>query len=461
MVDNLHIRPLLTQSETLLLEKTRATLKELRFRGRILVKSHASTFIDPNLVDLEHRKCLLEDIVTLSIIDKIEKGKIVLAIIDNTSPCAHNTKELFEKFGIPAIPTTSHDIEELIRSELNNPRSTINTRNITNPQEKWVLSVTSLSVGHRYNAKLKIALEREPHIKKMIDGACTERRSNILIFHEVAISTIISTDEKFLQAPEIDIEYLKKSRLDVLITGPSPAYIPLLAIEFDGPCHAKNSKKDKDLKKEKILNLARIPLLRISFHDAPSQDRSNISNRIKHADKEKLLQRLISRCVGLRFQDEVVFYNKLKASISKARHSIKPGDIGSILDTIEEVSSECQLDKYVDQIQREHELDPQSRIETRDRGGIFDDFQYHTDETHGVGCSVNIRHRVTDETIMSLHSPVVHYQCIGLNDFDFRRILEEELRIWLIDKASEKLVQKSAKIVPLDHHQQTNDTSGA
>ena len=90
-------------------------------------------------------------------------------------------------------------------------------------------------------------------------------------------------DKKFLdQNEDLKRFVLNNSHLDFAIYSDS-INKPLLAIEVDGKYHNNEEQKQRDEKKEKILNYMNIPLLRVS---------SKVARNTKEFE-EKLEEKLI------------------------------------------------------------------------------------------------------------------------------------------------------------------------
>lgn len=477
MSGSLSTRPLLSLEETKLAERIQRVLQEIGYRGKLIFKAHPAAFIDPNWIAKtdERQDALFKGVIPLAIIDRPTKGKISLAIIQSTSPFAHEVQSLLSEFDIPVFIGVINGDFSLLNDWLHLVLGKIGPRTPTKPivnfSERWLMRISDRSLVRQIDPKLMNDLP--PEVASILGDYCGEQRDKLLLFHEPALSALLAVDVATCREAAVNYDYLQKARLDLLVTGASPEYAPLMAIEFDGPHHEEKAGKLRDAKKERILTAAHIPLLRVSFHDAPPPSGgadlpADLPVRRTSSQKERILTGLINRCVTLLHMERVEIparfkkhlepvascsrtviseTNRKTASIHIAEHD--PVHIekvaGQVLDALDEFHLDEAINQSADFQMREHNLDPRQDVTLKSTGVTLYGFQYHTDEAGGLYCSARVR-RGENERV--LQSPAVRYRCLGFDGFDFQAVLREELRLWLIDDVARRVAPETGDVLP-------------
>lgn len=473
MIGRLATRPLLSPEETRLAEEVRGVLREIKFRGKIIFKTQPAAFIDPDKIPKTdgRQNALYTGIIALAIIDRPKAGKVAFVVIDISSPLSREIESLFVEFGVPvfvgSIGGDFSDLKDRLRSELIRNGARTSTKCLTNKWERWVMTLTDQSLGRSISPHVRNDLPTD--VAKLLNEFSAKRRRKLLLFHEPALSAILAADETQCRLATVDYRYLQNSRLDLLVTSSPPEYAPLLALEFDGPTHQTAEGRRKDAKKEKILAAALIPLLRISFHDAPPLKDTDIvdisAHRISTA-KQRILAGLIQRCIDLQYRERVEVPADLQrhfASVASRYRNAISGTrkktasihldehecvhvknlIKQLTDELDTFELEEAAERHAQLQMREYELDPQHDASLNESGSSLEGFMYHSDEVHGLSCSVRVRHGPHQEVVQS---PGVRYRCLGFSGFDFEEVLREELRLWVKQDVVERVAPKMGKI---------------
>lgn len=127
-----------------------------------------------------------------------------------------------------------------------------------------------------YEAKLSECWGREPVIcaaKSLFDSEperwtfCILRQSypNLIVIPNAALLSFINLESIQPHLTPIEIDYIYKGRIDLLIVEPAN-YLPVLAIELDSSWHDNDRVAKNDGMKENILNIASIPLERFRLN---------------------------------------------------------------------------------------------------------------------------------------------------------------------------------------------------
>jgi len=427
MSGGLLTRPLLSPEETKFAEQIRRELQEIGYRGKLIFKTQPTAFIKPDWVAKsdERRDALFQGIITFALIDRPTKGKIALAVVDATTHFAQEVQSLLSEFDIPVFTSTIEGNFSTFKDWLHlvlgrkNPRTP--TKSIVNLSERWLLTISDRSLLRQIDPKKMISLPHE--VADIVKNVCAERRAKFQLFHELALSAILAANKATCGNAGVDYEYLQTLRFDLLVTSTSPKYVPLMAIEFDGPEHEKEAGKLRDAKKEQILVAADIPLLRISYHDAPPPEGgADFSAHISSAQKQSILSGLIKRSVDLLHRERVDVPAQLQrvlgavgsryhASISETRKKTASIHVAEydpvhieevtrqVLDALDKFNLDEGADRFADFQMRELELDPRQDASLKSNGTTLSRFQYHTDKYGAIYCSVRVSRGHEDRVV--------------------------------------------------------------
>lgn len=467
MTSKLHAISILSATETQLASQTRQFLKEVKFSGRLIFKTHPSTFINPVWLreeSTDRQNALFTSVILFSLVKGHKQSQIVLAVIDASSQNAEIVASILRDYNVAVLVTNITpdftSIQEFLHEVLVSGQFKLQTKRITNPYERWLLSTTELAIGRRLSDDFRKTIPAVGWVIKMVEERCAGQRKKLLLFHEAAISAFLALDPSRYEDVDIDWNYARKSRLDILVTGAPPEYPPLLAIEFDGPDHATEKGKLRDLKKEKILNSAGIPLLRVTFLDAPlinENDVIDLPKRLEFEGKEKLLKWLIGACVERLYRQRIEipakyknnYENKVNDYLTNSIKDLRNKTRALVVDEADvmrfydealkkfefdrtELDCEIFTDEMMDKHFHEEGLNPNSYKAIRDSGANLDDFQYEISESGGCYCTAKIIFQGKDRIIST---PVIFFRGIGFKDFDFNKIIKDGLRWLLIQKA--------------------------
>ncbi len=234
-----------------------------------------------------------------------------------------------------------------------------------------------------------------------------------------------------------------------------------MAIEFDGPHHQTAAGDIRDKKKEAILRMAAIPLLRVGFEDAPPLSESSnvidLSTKRNAVAKERFLIQLIGSIARKLHRKRVdypqrwkPYWDKVlkqyKASAKRTlgnkgrtvlsedvRERLLDDAMRNLADLQQVVSDDIALDDYGDREFRKDLLDPDFRPEFKKYAISFHDIECIVDDANGIYCQANLVHAGKTRLI---RTPSVHFRLIGADDLTPSAILNEELQIWLLDSVA-------------------------
>lgn len=459
---------LLTPSETLLADRLRSVSNEYKASGRIIYKTHPSTFIDPNWLrgaPEELRNALFTGIILFSLVSGPKRSTLILAIIDAATPQANSVAEILSRFAIDVLVTDIPDgftpIEKFVRGILGSEKRAARSKLVTNISERWLLNITDLSLGRTLPTRFKKEALRYG-LESRIANFCATNKKRFNVFHEVALASFLCLDNFSKHKLSIDYEYGLRSRLDLLVTGPASDYTPLLAIEFDGPHHSTTSGRAKDSKKEKILRHAKVPLLRVCFNDSPSDGNViDLSLRRIEVIKERFLIRLISRLCESMYRKQIEepsriingylskvsdFIEVTEEADRKINQTIRLPDhhidrlykraIDNFSDNRRQVLDELELEDFIAMEEIKTALDPLSRRIFKKKKANLGGFVFSSDFDGGHFCEASLSE---DGVIRSVRTPAVHFRGMGTKNLPFDKILNEELQIMLIDLVAKKI----------------------
>ena len=248
---------ILSEVETQLADEVRKYLKSIKFSGRIIFKTQPTTFIHPDWISeepVDHRDALFNSVILFSLVKGHKESRIVLAIIDITSPNATMVASILKDFNVSVlvteITTNFNLIHDFLQQVLVTGVFKLETKRVTNLAERWLLSTTDIAIGRRIPESIRQTLP--PESLKEVDLFIINQRRKFLIFHEAALSAFLSLDPLRYEGLNIDWRYARTSRLDILVTSSPPKYTPLMAIEFDGPDHITPNGILKDKKRTRF-----------------------------------------------------------------------------------------------------------------------------------------------------------------------------------------------------------------
>ena len=470
----LTLQSILSTSETILADQIKSFLKEAKVKYRLLYQTQPSTFIRPEWARGETDACkrsLFEGLILFSLVKGNKNSRLILAIIDEESPFSGDAASLLQSFQIPVylgpIGNDFQPLENFLRKTLDSGPFLPASRPVTNESERWLLNMASFAADHR--TMPDIAKRTPPDVLAIFESVRAKMRKKYRIFHEVALPAIIDFDSCEGVGIDIDWSYAKKARLDLLVTSDAPEYQPLMAIEFDGPTHNTDSGVRKDRKKEAILQNAGLPLLRISYEDGPllhDPKVTDIATLRATKNKELLLVLLIRRCVEdmhwrrieMPVALEKLYYSKARALYEEkleqqhrisgvlqipknekerlaydALLEVENGSPGGVEDWID-------VEEHFREEMREHELEPTTWPELAQHGAVFGAVQYQEFEGNRLMSSVSVE---VGECRFLFNSPVVGFQGIGFDNFNFRYALKQEMHSWLMGQALSWLRNRS------------------
>jgi hypothetical protein len=455
---------LLTPNETTLAKNVRRQHQKSGKKWRSLYKTQPSTFIDPRWIDdlaPELKSALFQGTILIAVVKGTKQSHLALALIDKNAPMAELVQSLLQHFKIGSMlcdpKKDAEQIEAFVSAMIGNKEALLTSKRVTNAYERWLLSTTDLALMRRANQEFQQSIPDS--LKNFFQAEWLKNRLKFRVFHEVALPAFIDFD---LATPnlEIDINFALASRVDLLVTGEAPDYIPLLAMEFDGPDHRTHRGIDKDSKKDAIFREAGIPLLRISFEDSPSIGPKKVvidlaDERTKR-EKESFLKQLISS-IGRSMHTKRVerprlwqpylerFGEVYKVSEQQfmKEHSVIALPDQVRLELYEQVNAalaehedtireSIDLDDHLDKLNIDERLDPGQRKILKQAGIFITDFSWRQNSSGGVYCRA-ICHQGENQQVIK--TPAVHCRGIDSDEFDFKAILREQLKIWLIDSA--------------------------
>jgi hypothetical protein len=101
------------------------------------------------------------------------------------------------------------------------------------------------------------------------------RDTDYIVFPKLPISDVIdSSIKQYLTKQEKN--YFEKSHFDFVVADKN--HVPAFVIEFDGPCHLEREEtKSRDIRKNRICQIAELPLLRITDFELEKIDSVSIA----------------------------------------------------------------------------------------------------------------------------------------------------------------------------------------
>ena len=183
-----------------------------------------------------------------------------IAILISEDPDAERTRKVLEDNGFPYVILSLHDHRERIRDALEAALSAnaydANAGRKFGSMEQLLFSRYLLADFGELVRDGWIAIFEEIALRAAVDmvpwEVCSERRLS---------QTRVNEDSEDLTRLS---DYGNKTSFDFLITYASPDYFPFLAIEYDGSSHLEPRKRDNDRRKERICELAGLPLVRVT-----------------------------------------------------------------------------------------------------------------------------------------------------------------------------------------------------
>ena len=455
--------PILTAVESSHADKIKQTLKSERFaNGRLLYKTQPSTFINPNwIIDESQRiqEACFKGIILFSILKgNCKNSRILMAIIDQSSEFSSEVKSLMESFGIHAylgnINENFYSIEEFIHNSFKNIELRNDSKRVTNDYERWLINLSMTSLGAKTPPKIQKNIPNE--INELFQRFVYDKGKKYNFYHEVAMKSFINFNPLEVKDVEIDLEYANKARLDLLITGPSPSYVPFLVVEYDGIYHDKPAGKVKDDKKDAILAAACVPIIRVSYKDGPNLEKNSIihiSEKKKSEIKEWILGRLIAysieavKLIKINHVERYVKYNskvkklfdlkleeamKINSSIylsDEERRKVFADCEESLSAENDQLYDDLLLDKYEFDGIRDMEMN--SLMELKKYNSSLSDYEYSSDN-RGMACSAMLNYGDIKKKIYSVE---VYFRGSGLEFFDFEQVIKDELKYSIVVQA--------------------------
>lgn len=466
----IRIVSLLTPREALLADRIDGVLRATKYRGRIIHKTQPSAFIKPHWLDRssELKRALFEGIILFSVVKGYKNSTLVAAVVDRTSEHSGEVLNLLQQFDIPAITVDDNaDVasleKKLTRTLIDSVRPS-STKPITNPYENWLLAKCSLGLRHKVSDSI---LRKFPQYRGLLVELMNDMRRRYQIFHEVALTSFLSLADIQRDSDSAIRLFAKASRVDALITGPAPEYLPLIVIEFDGNRHLDPGGLEKDRKKEHILARANIPLIRVSIKDAPDDIASkrviDLGTKKENLLREKILEQLIIRCAHDRERSAInnpkqwasylaKFKRLLEVKIrqkklSESRLYLGNKERADLFEEVEEDLFEDWLniatDEKLEREYRKESLDPNSERypSISAKGAEVRDLEYIQNPEVGITCRATVRWNGKNWRVST---PSVRFSGTGLSSIKFDDVLKEELAISILNRTDDWLSKQDS-----------------
>jgi hypothetical protein len=190
---------ILSITETNLAGQIREFLKNIKFSGRLIFKTHPSTFINPDWLreeSIDRQEALFTSVILFSLVKGHAKSRIVLAVIDANAQNVEKVASILRSFNVAVLvantTTGFAPIQEFLREVLVSGQFKLQTKPITNPYERWLLSTTDIAVGRQLPDDFRKTIPAQ--FIKMVEERCAEQREKLLLFHETAISAFLSLE---------------------------------------------------------------------------------------------------------------------------------------------------------------------------------------------------------------------------------------------------------------------------
>lgn len=275
-----------------------------------MFKVQPSLLIKPDWIDkneFELRTACFEGCITIAVAFKYRKAEVRAVVIDAKGKWAAAMKALLEPYDIDVIVCDLvAEAERVIKfidkswSQRYQPRTQV-VSSITNLPEAWFRERCDRAIGH-----VILEGERRYPLAQKIDGSNkldtpTTFESQYRIFREPSLASIVDIKH----GGDKELEFARKSRVDLFVTGPQPRLTPLLAIEIDGPFHREKKQKENDKIKNKILMEANIPLIRLALGDLDFQVNTvndqivSIAERKRRIHFEQLIEGLLNKLIRI------------------------------------------------------------------------------------------------------------------------------------------------------------------
>lgn len=289
-----------------------------------MFKVQPSLLIKPDWIDkneVELRTACFMGCITIAIAFKYRKANVRAVVIDVKEKWATEMKALLEPYDIDVIVCDLiADVGHVVKfidqawSQRYQPRSHV-VSSITNLPEAWFKERCDRAIGHvmlgsdwRYSQAQKINGNN-------ILSTPTTFEKQYVIFREPSLASIVDMKH----GCDKEAEFARKSRVDLLVTGPQPSFVPLLAIEIDGPFHREQRQKDNDKIKNKILMEANIPLIRLALDDldfgvnAFNDQVVSIAERKRRIHFEQLIEVLLNKLMRILDTERIDIPTKISA----------------------------------------------------------------------------------------------------------------------------------------------------
>lgn len=101
------------------------------------------------------------------------------------------------------------------------------------------------------------------------------RGTSYVAHPKVRLADVVAAEEGEVLAPG-DRDYLLRAHLDFVVCDRSAAMMPVFAVEFDGPSHASEVQRVRDIRKNRLTVNAGLPLLRVGSAEIEEHDRLSL-----------------------------------------------------------------------------------------------------------------------------------------------------------------------------------------
>ena len=452
----------LSEAESGLAIQIEQYLKNKKFSGRLIYKTQLSTFIDPGwITEEQNRDCLFQGVILFSLVKGHKNSNLELAIIDKNERCASQIATILSEYSFDSYVHDSRSgtsgIFSFLDNHFSNTYPSNQSKKITNPGERWLLSITDYSLGRRIQDDIRkiIPPNLQPDFEEFRLNAHTKYRT----FHEVALKAFIDIFD--LDANTTVRKYALASRVDLLVTGNAPNFQPLMVIEYDGHDHQKPRVKEKDRKKELICNAARVPLLRVRIEDAPELGKkiSPITKKLDEKPKENILLALIGDLLRnvhrKKIKEPEEYWKEFLAIFSEEMNARKKDKEALTLssDEAKQIYLECLEKTSLDRLEKScefHVEDELQEFEWKSIGIPFgypniktnnidiDEFQFCGNVDSGRYCTCSVHH---GNNLIWFTSPSVHLVGYGFEEFnvDFQYIVDQLLKQSVLTEINDHL----------------------
>ena len=248
-------------------------IKENRLGYRILFSVPLSAFVDsdrfksrPNWADT-----YLGGVIEVAIISDDFKGILLGAIFDSFSRHLDQKEKKvireLDALGIHLFVGNTALINEkefLLECRSSSFSSIKASRQVVNISEYWLYR--RLCEGLLLNPKFRPGTSEK--LKTALFEIKERQNSKFRVYSEVSLGSLLRKDAAS-RNPELRrlIEDLERFPCDLLVATAPPSSMPLLVVEYDGFHHNDEGQREKDIRRDKKLARAGLPVLRVSSGD--------------------------------------------------------------------------------------------------------------------------------------------------------------------------------------------------